>query len=71
MPNRCMPRSSATRSAWPSAAGDHGCSPALLSAADGVAYIPQVGRVGSPNVAVATAIALTEARRREWTAAQD
>jgi tRNA (guanosine-2'-O-)-methyltransferase len=33
----------------------------------GVAYIPQVGRVGSLNVAVATAIALAEARRREWT----
>lgn len=47
---------------------DHGCSPALLSAADAVAYIPQIGRVGSLNVAVATAIALAEARRREWAA---
>ncbi|TYB41385.1 TrmH family RNA methyltransferase [Actinomadura chibensis] len=46
---------------------DHGCSPALLAAADAVAYIPQIGRVGSLNVAVATAIALAEARRREWT----
>ncbi|GAA4622006.1 hypothetical protein GCM10023196_012470 [Actinoallomurus vinaceus] len=45
---------------------DHGCSPALLAAADTVAYIPQIGRVGSLNVAVATAIALAEARRREW-----
>jgi tRNA (guanosine-2'-O-)-methyltransferase len=45
---------------------DHGCSPALLAAADAVAYIPQVGRVGSLNVAVATAIALAETRRREW-----
>lgn len=45
---------------------DHGCSPALLTAADGVTYIPQLGRVGSLNVAVATAVALTEARRREW-----
>jgi tRNA (guanosine-2'-O-)-methyltransferase len=45
---------------------DHGCSPALLDAADGVCYIPQVGRVGSVNVAVAAAIALAEARRREW-----
>ena len=34
--------------------------------ADAVAYIPQIGRVGSLNVAVATAIALAEARRREW-----
>jgi tRNA (guanosine-2'-O-)-methyltransferase len=46
---------------------DHGCSPATLAAVHGVAYIPQVGRVGSLNVAVAAAIALTEARRREWT----
>lgn len=45
---------------------DHGCSPALLAAADAAAYIPQIGRVGSLNVAVATAIALSEARRREW-----
>lgn len=45
---------------------DHGCSPALLAEADTVAYIPQVGRVGSLNVAVATAIALAETRRREW-----
>ncbi|MGI5271988.1 TrmH family RNA methyltransferase [Nonomuraea sp. CA-218870] len=45
---------------------DHGCSPALLDAADGVCYIPQVGRVGSVNVAVAAAIALAEARRQEW-----
>jgi tRNA (guanosine-2'-O-)-methyltransferase len=45
---------------------DHGCSPALLAAADAVAYIPQIGRVGSLNVAVATAIALAEIRRREW-----
>ena len=45
---------------------DHGCSPALLEAVDSVAYIPQIGRVGSLNVAVATAIALAEARRREW-----
>jgi tRNA (guanosine-2'-O-)-methyltransferase len=47
---------------------DHGCSPALLAAVSSVSYIPQVGRVGSLNVAVATAIALAEARRREWTA---
>jgi len=47
---------------------DHGCSPALLAAADAVAYIPQVGRVGSLNVAVAAAVALAEARRREWAA---
>ncbi|NUR88863.1 MAG: TrmH family RNA methyltransferase [Nonomuraea sp.] len=45
---------------------DHGCSPALLDAVDGVCYIPQVGRVGSFNVSVAAAIALAEARRQEW-----
>jgi tRNA (guanosine-2'-O-)-methyltransferase len=47
---------------------DHGCSAALLAAADVVAYIPQTGRVGSLNVAAAAAIALAEARRREWSA---
>jgi tRNA (guanosine-2'-O-)-methyltransferase len=47
---------------------DHGCSPALLAAVSSAAYIPQVGRVGSLNVAVAAAVALTEVRRREWTA---
>ena len=47
---------------------DRGCSPALLGAADQVAYIPQTGRVGSLNVAAAAAIVLAEARRREWAA---
>jgi tRNA (guanosine-2'-O-)-methyltransferase len=45
---------------------DHGVSPALLAAADAVVYIPQVGRVGSLNVAVAAAVAMAEVRRREW-----
>jgi tRNA (guanosine-2'-O-)-methyltransferase len=45
---------------------DHGCSPALLTAVHAVAYIPQTGRVGSLNVAVAAAIAMAEVRRREW-----
>ena len=45
---------------------DHGCSPALLAAVDAVTYIPQPGRVGSLNVAVAAAVALAEVRRREW-----
>ncbi len=48
---------------------DRGCSAGLLAVADQVAYIPQVGRVGSLNVAAATAITLAEARRREWQAA--
>ncbi len=47
---------------------DHGLNEATLSACDAVAYIPQLGRVGSLNVATATAIALYEVRRREWTA---
>ncbi len=46
---------------------DHGCSAALLAAADVVAYIPLPGRVGSLNVATAAAIGLAEVRRREWT----
>jgi tRNA (guanosine-2'-O-)-methyltransferase len=45
---------------------DHGCSAALLAVADSVAYIPQPSRVGSLNVAAAAAIAMAEARRREW-----
>jgi len=45
---------------------DRGCSPALLAAADAVSYIPQLGKVGSLNVAAAAAIALAETRRREW-----
>jgi tRNA G18 (ribose-2'-O)-methylase SpoU len=45
---------------------DHGCSPALLAAVDAVAYIPQPGRVGSLNVAIAAGIAMAETRRREW-----
>nr|WP_255429799.1 TrmH family RNA methyltransferase [Streptomonospora sp. PA3] len=47
-------------------AEDHGCSPALLDGADILAYIPQIGRVGSLNVAVAAAVAIAETRRREW-----
>lgn len=45
---------------------DRGCTPATLSAADAVAFIPQLGKVGSLNVATATAIAIYEARRRGW-----
>jgi len=45
---------------------DHGLSKACLAACDVVAYLPLVGRVGSLNVAQATAIALYEVRRQEW-----
>jgi tRNA (guanosine-2'-O-)-methyltransferase len=48
---------------------DHGCTAALLTVADAVTYIPQPGRVGSLNVAVAAAVAMAEVRRRNWTAA--
>ncbi|GAB3440424.1 hypothetical protein GCM10027570_05900 [Streptomonospora sediminis] len=47
-------------------AEDHGCSPTLLAGADITTYIPQIGRVGSLNVAVAAAIAIAETRGREW-----
>ena len=47
---------------------DKGLSPATLAACDAAAYLPQPGKVGSLNVAVATGIALAECRRREWAA---
>ncbi|HSS09787.1 MAG TPA: TrmH family RNA methyltransferase [Acidimicrobiales bacterium] len=46
---------------------DHGLSPATLAGCDEVAFIPQMGRVGSLNVATAAAIAMYEVRRRAWT----
>jgi tRNA (guanosine-2'-O-)-methyltransferase len=46
---------------------DRGLSSGLLSSVDSVGFLPQVGRVGSLNVAVAAAIALYETRRQEWT----
>lgn len=46
---------------------DHGLAKATLAASDRVAYLPQLGRVGSLNVAVATALALYEVRRHTWT----
>jgi tRNA (guanosine-2'-O-)-methyltransferase len=47
---------------------DRGLSPATLAACDDVTFIPQLGRIGSLNVATATAVALYEVRRREWSA---
>ncbi|MFQ5556760.1 MAG: TrmH family RNA methyltransferase [Acidimicrobiales bacterium] len=46
---------------------DRGMAAATLEACDAVAFIPQLGKVGSLNVATAAAIALYEARRRAWT----
>ena len=48
---------------------DRGLSPTVLAACDEVAFIPQLGKVGSLNVAHAAAIAVYEARRRHWAAA--
>ena len=45
---------------------DHGVSAAVLAAVDTVVYLPQLGRVGSLNVATAAALAIYEARRQEW-----
>lgn len=45
---------------------DRGLAPATLAECDDVAYVPQLGRVGSLNVAVAAAIAIYETRRQEW-----
>lgn len=45
---------------------DHGISAAALRACDATAYLPQLGKVGSLNVAVAASIAVYEARRQEW-----
>jgi tRNA (guanosine-2'-O-)-methyltransferase len=50
---------------------DRGLTPATLDACDAVAYLPQLGRIGSLNVATATAVALYEVRRREWTGDPD
>jgi tRNA (guanosine-2'-O-)-methyltransferase len=46
---------------------DRGLSHEVLAACDEVAFIPQLGRVASLNVAHAAAIAIYEARRRSWT----
>lgn len=45
---------------------DHGLAAATADACDAIAFIPQLGRVGSLNVAVSAAIAIYETRRQEW-----
>ncbi len=47
---------------------DRGLGPATLDACDVVGYLPLLGRVGSLNVATATAMACYEARRQAWSA---
>ena len=46
----------------------NGLNDAALACCDTVGYIPQLGRVGSLNVAAATAVALYETRRQGWQA---
>ena len=45
---------------------EHGLTVGTLAACDAVAFIPQLGRVGSLNVATAAAVAIYELRRRDW-----
>ncbi len=45
---------------------DRGLSPLTLAACDEVAFVPQLGKVGSLNVAQAAAMAMYEVRRRSW-----
>nr|WP_283250961.1 TrmH family RNA methyltransferase [Rhabdothermincola salaria] len=45
---------------------DRGLSKDALVACDQLVFIPQVGRIGSLNVATATAVAIYEVRRWEW-----
>lgn len=47
---------------------DRGLTAACLEACDQIVFIPQLGRIGSLNVATAAAIALYEVRRRTWEA---
>ncbi len=45
---------------------DRGCTPGVLAAADAVAFLPLLGKVGSLNVATAASIACYEVRRAHW-----
>ncbi|RJQ71674.1 TrmH family RNA methyltransferase [Pseudonocardiaceae bacterium YIM PH 21723] len=45
---------------------DRGLSADALSLCDSVGFIPQLGKVGSLNVATAAAIATYEIRRQDW-----
>ena len=45
---------------------DRGVTAASLAAADAVGFLPQIGRVGSLNVATAASVAMYEARRQHW-----
>ena len=45
---------------------DRGLTPPSLQGVDQLAFIPQLGRIGSLNVATAASIAMYEARRQGW-----
>jgi tRNA (guanosine-2'-O-)-methyltransferase len=47
---------------------DRGLAKATLARCDQLVFLPQLGSIGSLNVATAAAIALYEARRQHWTA---
>lgn len=47
---------------------DRGLSKATLAACDATVFLPQLGKVGSLNVATATSIAIWEIRRQQWEA---
>jgi len=49
---------------------DRGLSKDCLALCDDLAYVPQVGAIGSLNVATAASIALYEVRRQEWSRPQ-
>lgn len=50
---------------------DRGVTAATLAAVDHVAYLPQLGKVGSLNVATAASIAMYEARRQHLAESDD
>ena len=45
---------------------DRGIEPKILTECDAASYIPQLGKIGSLNVAVAASIAMYEIRRQAW-----
>ena len=64
---RCTNSASKTPCASSSGTKTAASTATTVAACDTVAYLPLAGRVGSLNVATATALALYEARRQEWT----
>ena len=47
---------------------DRGLAAPTLAACDRIGFLPQLGRIGSLNVATAAALAIYEVRRQAWTA---